>query len=218
MLLDEKISEFANETLFKLHSVIHKDRIINYYLEHSQELDKVLNIFIRVNSGGTQLSYSDMLLSIATAQWTSKDAREEITTFVDEINNIGEGFEFDKDFVLKNCLVLTDISDIAFKVNNFSKKNMGIIEKKWEDIEKAIKMAVELVSSFGYGSKTLTSANALIPIAYYILKIGMLDSFVQSLKYQNDRFKIRRRKMLKRISLFSNLKMSLKQVSERQKV
>lgn len=192
MSLDEKISEFANETLFKLHSVIHKDRIINYYLEHSQDLDKVLNIFIRVNSGGTQLSYSDMLLSIATAQWTSKDAREEITTFVDDINNIGEGFEFDKDFVLKSCLVLTDISDIAFKVNNFSNKNMGIIEKKWEDIEKAIKMTVELVSSFGYGSKTLTSANALIPLAYYILKIGMLDNFVHSLKYHNDRFKIRK--------------------------
>jgi len=120
MSLDKDISKFANRTLFKLHSIIHKDRVINYYLEYSQELDKVLNIFIRVNSGGTQLNYSDLLLSIATAQWSSKDAREEITTFVDEINNIGEGFEFDKDFVLKSCLVLSDISDIAFKVEAVS--------------------------------------------------------------------------------------------------
>ena len=180
MALDKSVSKFANRTLFRLHSVIHKDRMINYYLEHSQELDKVLNIFIRVNSGGTQLSYSDLLLSIATAQWKTKDAREEITSFVDEINNIGEGFEFDKDFVLKSCLVLSDLTDIAFKVDNFSNKNMAIIEKKWEEIERSLKLAVDLISGLGYGQQTLTSANAIIPIAYYIMKIGMPDTFVQS--------------------------------------
>jgi len=191
MSMEKESSKFANRTLFRLHSMIHKDRIINYYLEHSQELEKVLNIFIRVNSGGTQLSYSDLLLSIATAQWSTKDAREEITTFVDEINNIGEGFEFDKDFVLKSCLVLSDLTDIAFKVANFSNKNMGIIEKKWDDIEKSIRTAVELVSSYGYGEHTLTSANAIIPIAYYVMKIGLPDNFVLSSKYQEDRIKIK---------------------------
>lgn len=192
MALEKNVSKFANKTLFRLHSVVHKDRIINYYLEHSQELDKVLNIFIRVNSGGTQLSYSDLLLSIATAQWKTKDAREEITSFVDEINNIGEGFEFDKDFVLKSCLVLSDLSDIAFKVDNFSNKNMAIIEKKWEDIEKSIKLAVDLISGFGYSLQTLTSANAIIPIAYYIMKIGIPDTFVQASKYQNERVSIKK--------------------------
>ena len=69
--------------------MIFNQKIINYYLEEDQELDKVLNIFIRVNSGGIQLSYSDLLLSIATAQWDQKDAREEIINFVDEINSVG---------------------------------------------------------------------------------------------------------------------------------
>jgi len=192
MSMEKNAAKFANKTLFRLHSVIHKDRIINYYLEHSQELDKVLNIFIRVNSGGTQLSYSDLLLSIATAQWKTKDAREEITSFVDEINNIGEGFEFDKDFVLKSCLVLSDLSDIAFKVDNFSNKNMAIIEKKWDEIEKSIKLAVDLISGFGYSQQTLTSANAIIPLSYYIMKIGMPDTFVQASKYQGDRIKIKK--------------------------
>ncbi|MCX8149861.1 MAG: hypothetical protein N3D13_11345, partial [Thermaurantimonas aggregans] len=49
---------------------------------------------------GTQLSYSDLLLSIATVQWDAKDAREEIINFVDEINGIGRGFSFNKDFEL----------------------------------------------------------------------------------------------------------------------
>jgi uncharacterized protein with ParB-like and HNH nuclease domain len=97
---------FANNTLFKLHNIIHEKGTISYYQEKSQVLDKVLNIFIRINSGGTVLSYSDLLLSIATAQWTTKDAREEIVSFVDSINSIGDGFNFSKDFVLKSCLVM----------------------------------------------------------------------------------------------------------------
>ncbi len=185
-------AQFANKTLFKLHSLIHKNRIINYYLEKSQKLDKVLNIFIRVNSGGTQLSYSDLLLSIATAQWQTKDARAEITSFVDEINRIGEGFDFDKDFVLKSCLVLSDLTEIAFKVDNFNSENMKKIEDRWEDINKAIKLSVELVSSFGYNYQNLTSANALIPVAYYILKEGNPESFIQSVNFKDDRNNIKK--------------------------
>lgn len=185
-------SEFAEKCLCELYEVINQKRVINYYLETSQELEKVLNIFIRVNRGGTILSYSDLLLSIATAQWKTKDAREEITRFVDEINRIGEGFDFDKDFVLKSCLVLSDIPDIAFKVDNFNISNMKKIERKWENIKKAIKLSVELISSFGYNFQTLTSSNAVIPIAYYIMKQGNPDSFVQSSNYREDREKTKK--------------------------
>lgn len=59
-----KQCDFANETLSKLYEVIHVSPTICYYLEDSAKLDKVLNIFIRVNSGGTTLSYSDLLLSL----------------------------------------------------------------------------------------------------------------------------------------------------------
>ena len=44
--------------------------------------NKVLDIFVRVNSGGTPLSYSDLLLSMATNQWQDRDAREEVRTLV----------------------------------------------------------------------------------------------------------------------------------------
>jgi len=61
-------AKFANQALAKLNQIVHVKPTISYYLESSSELDKVLNIFIRINSGGTILSYSDLLLSIATAQ------------------------------------------------------------------------------------------------------------------------------------------------------
>ena len=35
------------------------------------------DVFIRVNSGGVVLTKSDLLLSIATAQFTGRDARED---------------------------------------------------------------------------------------------------------------------------------------------
>lgn len=181
---------FANKTLFKLYEVIHKNKSIIFFLEKSESLDKVLNIFIRVNSGGTQLSYSDLLLSIATAQWKEKDAREEITSFVDEANAIGDGFNINKDFVLKNCLVLAGFKDIAFKVDNFNRENMLIIEKRWDDISEAIKSAIVLLSVFGYHRDTLTSNNALIPIATYLYKIGSPDNFSESSKYKEDRSRI----------------------------
>src|SRR3989344_753205 len=185
-------SEFAEKCLFNLYEVITENRVINYYLETSQELDKVLNIFIRVNSGGIQLSHSDLLLSIATSQWKTKDAREEITSFVDELNQIGDSFEFDKDFVLKSCLVLPDLSDIAFKVDNFNLENMNKIEKSWENIMKSLRLSVDLISSFGYNHQNLPSANAIIPIAYYILKKENPDNFVQSIKHIEDRNKIKK--------------------------
>ncbi len=184
--------KFANKTLFKLHNVINVKGSISYYQEKSQELDKVLNIFIRINSGGTVLSYSDLLLSIATAQWEKRDAREEIISFVDEINNIGDGFNFNKDFVLKSCLVLSDFKDFAFKVDNFNKANMLKIEDNWDRITNSIRIAVGLVSSFGFNRETLSSNNALIPIAYFINKIGAKDNYISSNKNLGEKSTIKK--------------------------
>jgi uncharacterized protein with ParB-like and HNH nuclease domain len=185
-------SGFANKTLFKLFEAINQTPSINYYLEKDQELEKVLNIFIRVNSGGTQLSYSDLLLSIATAQWKNKDARKEITAFVDEINQIGDGFFFNKDFVLKSCLVLCDFSDIAFKVDNFNANAMQKIENEWDNIKDSIRLAVELIASFGYSEDTLTSKNAVIPIAYYLRQIGIPKNYTLLNNFEGDRQLIKR--------------------------
>lgn len=195
-------SKFAINALSRLYNIINKAGTISYYREKTVELDKVLNIFIRVNSGGTKLSYSDLLLSIASAQWENHDAREEIIELVDDVNTIGDGFKINKDFVLKTALVLSDFPNIAFKVDNFNKQNMMIIESRWDDIKKTIKQAVLLVSSFGYSGETLSSNNALIPIAYYLFINGMPDHFVDSGATRTNRGKIKKwliRSLLKKV-------------------
>ena len=183
----KEVTKFARNTLSRFHDVIYKDGTISFYLEESEELDKVLQIFIRINSGGTTLSYSDLLLSIATAQWKDKDAREVIHQFVDEINNIGDGFGFNKDMILKSCLVLSDISDIKFKVDNFNTKNMKTIESNWEAITVALRSTVELISKFGYNRQNLIATNAIIPIAYFIFKNDCGDQILHTGKWEDSR-------------------------------
>lgn len=189
---DPNKAMFANEALFKLFTAIHRKETISYYLEESTELDKVLNIFIRVNSGGTPLSYSDLLLSFATAQWQDKDARESINEIVDELNEVGRGFNLTKDMVLKTCLVLGNFPDIAYKVDNFNATNMLVIEQKWDDITASLRLAVELIASFGFSRENIQSNSALIPIAYYIQTIGNVSNFVDSAAYEEDRKKIKK--------------------------
>lgn len=180
-------SRYPYQTLMRLWEIVNREPVINYYLEEEQDLDKVLNIFIRVNSGGTQLSYSDMLLSIATAQWQERDAREEIYNLVDALNGVGETFNFSKDFVLKASLVLTDIPAIEFKVNNFNRQNMLAIEGQWEPISRALRLTANLLASWGYNRDTLVSNNAVIPLAYYLYKQGSPPNFVGSGHHQDDR-------------------------------
>lgn len=184
--------EFASNTLFELHDKVSNSQIINFYQEDDQDLDKVLQIFIRVNSGGTELGYSDLLLSTATAQWKSLNAREEISSLVKQLNGPEYRFSFDKDFVMKACLVLTeDIRDIRFKVTNFNASNTKLIEKNWTDISNALKQAVVLLSSFGFTDRSLTSANSVLPIAFYLLKRGLPKSYDSATKYQADRMAVR---------------------------
>ena len=191
-----------SQTLIRLFQRIKQDNLINYFLEEEQNLDKVLNIFIRVNSGGTPLSYSDMLLSIATAQWKEKDAREEIYGLADRLADSGNGFNISKDFILKAGLVLTDVNAIEFRVNNFNRENMLKIESAWDELVRALTLTSHLLKSWGYNWQTLVSTYAMIPLAYYIHKRGSPANFTTNDDFKEDRSKMLqwlRAALLKRI-------------------
>jgi hypothetical protein len=98
----------ANRLIGRLHARIYTTQVGNYYEERSQDYDKVLQIFVRANSAGLPLEYSDLLLATATAKWDTLDARSEIHNFTDALNRIGNGYSFGNDFVLKACLYLTE--------------------------------------------------------------------------------------------------------------
>ncbi|PDW86944.1 nuclease, EndA/NucM family protein [Helicobacter pylori] len=146
-----------------LNKAFHDKQLISFFEETEKNLNKVLNIFIRVNSGGVKLSYSDLLMSILTASFSS-DIREKMNELVDTLKD--KGFpNVGKDQVLKTCLLLIG-KDTTFELKNFNKKNIKEIEENWEKITYSIYNAAELLETFGYANY-LGSAYILSSLAYF---------------------------------------------------
>lgn len=168
--LSDSQKENANKLIGRLHNRIHTTLVGNYYQEKSQDYDKVLQEFVRANSAGQPLEYSDLLLATATAKWETLDARSEIHNFTDSINKIGNGYSFGKDFVLKACLYLTENLPIQYKVKNFTRNNLRTIEGNWDKIKESLSLTVRLISRFGFNAKNIVAPLALLPIAFYLMK------------------------------------------------
>lgn len=163
---DNNLSDPEAEILEKLKDAFCTKSLISYFEETEKNLDKVLKIFIRVNSGGTQLSYSDLLMSILTANFSS-DIRDLMNKFVDSVRDQGFGV-MGRDQVLKTCLLLTESNHI-FQLKNFSKSNINKIEADWVKITETIFKAIKLLQEFGYTNR-LSSAYILSIVAYCIFR------------------------------------------------
>ncbi|WRD05098.1 DUF262 domain-containing protein [Helicobacter pylori] len=147
------------------------EKLISYFEETEKNLNKVLNIFIRVNSGGVKLSYSDLLMSILTASFSS-NIREKMNELVDTLKD--KGFpNVGKDQVLKTCLLLIG-KDTTFELKNFNKKNIKEIEENWEKITDSIYDAAKLLETFGYAGY-LGSAYILSSLAYFYFLNPKMD-------------------------------------------
>ncbi|WP_100961482.1 DUF262 domain-containing protein [Helicobacter pylori] len=161
--------------LEKLNKAFCTEKLISFFEETEKNLNKVLNIFIRVNSGGVKLSYSDLLMSILTASFSS-DIREKMNELVDALKD--KGFSnMGKDQVLKTCLLLIG-KDTTFELKNFNKKNIKEIEDNWEKITDSIYNAAKLLETFGYAGY-LGSAYILSSLAYFY--------FLNSKMNENDK-------------------------------
>ena len=164
-----RTNTFARKTLLKVYDVIRSQRIIHYFNENSQQIDHVLDVFIRTNSGGTKLDFSDLLMSIAVAHWDG-DFRKELDDLTQHIHqNTEMGFYIERDWLLKTCLMLTE-ADVRFKVRNFKGEQVARIHQEWPEIKECITETFRLVRRFGITPQSLTSRNAVIPICYYLYK------------------------------------------------
>lgn len=126
--------------------------------------DDVVEVFIRANSGGTRLGKSDLLFSLLNATWDRAD--DQMDELLENLNS--HGFAFDRDFVLKTCLVLFD-QGARYAVEKFRKQGVREnIENEWEFISSAIRDVLDFVrgKTFIQCDKALISYIALIPLVY----------------------------------------------------
>lgn len=152
-----------------LHKRIHTDELINYFEIAKDDLEDILKIFVRVNSGGTVLSKADLLFSTIVATW--EDGREQIENLLKTINDKGDKFTFGNEYLMRCCLVLSD-GPVVYKVKSFKAENVQRIRDEWPKIAEAVKKTVDLLVEFGFSGSILTSQNATIIIAYYLYTGG----------------------------------------------
>jgi|LSQX01.3.fsa_nt_gb uncharacterized protein with ParB-like and HNH nuclease domain len=157
-------------SLQALYEMVNDNRI--YFFDvNSQNIDEVVDIFTRVNSGGMTLKKSDLLFSILIAQWN--EGRDEIKDLVESLRD--SNINISQDFVMRACLVLSDLP-VKYKLESFKKKNIVLIKKNWSDIKKSLLKLTDLLPEIGYKDLPNLSDNALIPIAYYIMKGGKFET------------------------------------------
>lgn len=149
-------------------------KLIHYYEEKSDSLDKVLKMFIRTNSGGISLSSSDLIFSIISAEWSSKhknngdfNAREEIDALIEEVSTKFK-FKISVKFILKTYLVLFK-NNIRFIPEHFIDQDLDKFKDEWEKIRQSIIWTFELLSKhLNFDNKKFVALNAAIPIIYQI--------------------------------------------------
>ena len=126
--------------------------------------DDVVEVFIRANSGGTRLGKSDLLFSLLTASW--EDANEQMEDLLESLNR--HGFSFDRDFVLKTCLVLLG-QGARYEVQKFRKPGIrDKIEAEWGRVKEAIQDVLDYVrgKTFVRCDKALPTYLVLIPLVH----------------------------------------------------
>jgi hypothetical protein len=155
-----------------LHKRLWSEKTLNYFEIQKDDLEDILKIFVRVNSGGTVLGKTALLFSTIVATWD--DGREQIEKLLKEINATGEQFDFTSDYLMRCCLMLTD-APVVYKVHSFKADNVQRIQREWPNIAKAIQTTVRLIADFGFNGSLLTSQTATTIIAYHIYKGGDLN-------------------------------------------
>lgn len=143
------------------------EELITFFEIKEEALDDVLDIFVRVNSGGTPLSKSDLVFSTIVANW--EDGREKIENLLEVLNSKGDHFKFDKDFVITLCLALMDLPQ-KFKVDTFTRDNVKKVADSWDEIITAISDGVDLLVDYGFSHDNFTAYYIIIPVAYYFYK------------------------------------------------
>ena len=134
--------------------------------EQAKNTNEILEIFVRVNDGGTRLSKSDLMFSLIKTKWVS--AREHFDRLQDVTDRAGIA-EIDKDFIIRGLLTISDVP------TNF---DVAVVEKNWPEMEAkfpifetSLRCAIDFCRSQDVrilSSSLLDPVGTLLPVVYYL--------------------------------------------------
>jgi hypothetical protein len=129
----------------------------------------VLDIFVRVNSGGTKLNASDLMFAAMKEGWDEIEEAIEETT--DVLNSTG--LSFDKTFPLK-CLLVVHGRGAEASAEKFSGENGAVLlqdmKTHWDRSEEAFQELRDFLKTELkiYADKLVNSYNSFIPLFDYL--------------------------------------------------
>lgn len=131
----------------------------------ARKINEILDIFVRVNTGGTKLSRSDLMFSLLKTKWTgARIAFDGLVKATEHRAPPG----IDKDFVIRGLLSVGD-APISYDVEN--------VQKHWESMTTvfdkfatALKSAIDFLRSADVRllSASLCNSSVLYPVVYYL--------------------------------------------------
>jgi uncharacterized protein with ParB-like and HNH nuclease domain len=130
---------------------------------------RVLDIFVRVNSGGTKLDSSDLMFAAMKEGW---DEIEEVIEETTELLN-GSNLQFDKTFPLK-CLLIAHGRGAEASPEKFTgldgEKLLDEMNADWDRAENAFRELRDFMQQDlkVYADKVIRSYNSFIPLFDYL--------------------------------------------------
>ena len=158
------VSKFVNQ-------FTNKSVMLFQEIHDSLTYNDVLEVFERVNSGGTRLSKSDLLFSTVTLK--IPDMEERFIKIIDDLNENGR-HDFNTDFIIKAAFVVFDRG----AKYDFKKLADGeFLDKLAKDFDKLDKVITALRvwlenKALIKGGRFLRSKLALIPLIDYLMMNG----------------------------------------------
>lgn len=133
----------------------------------ARSIDEILEMFVRVNSGGTRLSRSDLMFSLIKSKWTN--ARINFDELVRSVDSDGAA-GIDKDFIIRGLLVNANLP-IAFEVDTIS-RHWDAMEAQFDNFSAALTSVLDFCRDpdVRIVSASLLQPASLYPLIYYIAK------------------------------------------------
>ena len=131
----------------------------------ARTIDEILDIFVRVNTGGTKLSRSDLMFSLLKTKWPN--TRVTFDALAKAIEHKGPA-GIDKDFIIRGLLSVAD-SPISFDVQNVQ-KHWEAMQKVFDQFSLAVRSAIDFCRSPDVGllSSSMLPSMTLYPVIYYL--------------------------------------------------
>jgi len=165
----EKVRDRIRDNLRDLQRRVEDYELV--ILTSTHEVDDVVEIFTRINTTGTKVKESDImvaLLSIKNRGWI----REEFLPFISDIQE-EFGFDFDPGFVVKMLAGITERRSTRLREIGERFWTEMELDRYWRRLKQSLTLVCRVLNDYGIlSSELLISKYALVPLVALYDKFG----------------------------------------------